>query len=177
VQRRALVLATLAIAAAAIVAVATYFHSAPGTSGPASLTGRAAPSFTVPSLDGSQSSVAAYRGRIVLLNLWATWCPPCRAEMPDLQRFYQRYARSGVTVIGVDQGESGSRASQFARSLGIRYPILLDRSQQYGAVYAAAGLPTTIVIDRAGTIRAAFDGPLSFDQMAAAVSSLLQPRS
>jgi len=124
-------------------------------------------------LDGAATSPAAYHGRVVLINLWATWCPPCRAEMPDLQRLYARYGSLGFVVLGIDQGESATRAGAFARALGIRYPILLDPMQRYGAAYTAAGLPTTIVLDRAGIVRSAFDGPLSYSQMTAAITPLL----
>lgn len=92
--------------------------------------------------------------------------------MPDLQRLYGKYHSRGVVVLGVDQGESGERAAAFAQSLGIHYPILVDQAQQYGRVYAALGMPTTIVVDRNGVVVRGFDGPLSYDQMVAAIASL-----
>jgi cytochrome c biogenesis protein CcmG, thiol:disulfide interchange protein DsbE len=168
------------IAGAIIVGVvlAVYFRNggAP-VSGPASLAGKPAPSFTVNSLSGSDAGLDNYRGRIVVMNLWASWCPPCRAEMPDLQRLYVAYRSRNVVVIGVDQGESAQQVSAFVRSLDIHYPILLDQQQQYGRVYAALGLPTTIVIDRRGTVVRGFDGPLSFAQMVSAISPLLNSHS
>jgi thiol-disulfide isomerase/thioredoxin len=111
------------------------------------------------------------------MNLWATWCPPCRAEMPDLQRLYQTYRSRDVVVLGVDQGESGTRAAAFAQSLGIHYPILIDEQQQYGRVYAALGMPTTIVVDQDGIVVRGFDGALSYDQMVEAISPLVDKRS
>ena len=165
------------IAGLAIVAavLAVYFRGGTNThlAGPASLAGHQAPSFTVGTLSGTQSGLDAYRGRIVVMNLWASWCPPCRAEMPDLQRLYQAYRSRNVVVIGVDQGESAQRVASFARSLDIHYPIFLDEQQQYGRVYAALGLPTTIVIDPAGTVVRGFDGALSYPQMVSAISPLL----
>jgi peroxiredoxin len=164
--------------AGAIIAVAVlagYFRGA-GSSragGPAGLVGQPAPAFTVARLDGTPDGLASYRGRIVVLNLWASWCPPCRAEMPDLQRLYARYRSANLVVLGVNQGESAERAGAFARSLGIRFPILLDPQQRYGRVYTALGLPTTIVIDPRGIVVRGFDGPLSYDQMVAAVSPLV----
>ncbi len=164
------------IATAVIVAIvlAVYFRggNAP-PAGPTGLTGQQAPSFTVPQLGGGDSDLAAHRGRVLVMNLWATWCPPCRAEMPDLQRLYEAYKNRNVDVLGVDQGESASRVAAFAKSLGIQYPILLDQNQQYGRVYAALGLPTTIIVDRQGTVMRAFDGPLSYPQMVDAISPLL----
>jgi thiol-disulfide isomerase/thioredoxin len=160
------------------VVLAVYFRgtNAP-SSGPVGLAGRQAASFSVPSLSGGSSELAAYRGKVVVMNLWATWCPPCRAEMPDLQRLADAYKGRNVVVIGVDQGESAQRVAAFAKSLGIRYPILLDQSQQYGRVYAALGLPTTVVVDPDGVIARAFDGPLSYQQMVSAITPFLGKRS
>ena len=169
------------IAGLAIVAIVlgVYFRgsgSAP-LAGPAALAGHPAPSFAVPTLAGTNSELAQYRGRVVVMNLWASWCPPCRAEMPDLQRLYEAYRARNVVVIGVDQGESAQRVDAFARSLEIHYPILLDQQQQYGRVYAALGLPTTIVIDATGVVVRGFDGPLSYPQMVSAISPLLGKRT
>lgn len=168
------------IAAAAIVAVifGVYFRGGNSqVTGPAALAGRPAPSFTVSTLSGRTSGLDAYRGHIVVMNLWASWCPPCRAEMPDLQRLSQDYRSRNVVVIGVDQGESAQRAGAFAHSLGISYPILVDEQQQYGRVYAALGLPTTIVIDPNGVVVHGFDGALSYLQMVGAISPLLGKRT
>lgn len=145
--------------------------------GPGSLTGRQAPSFPADTLSGGTSSLSAYRGKVVVMNLWASWCPPCRAEMPDLQRLYASYAGRNVVVLGVDEGESAQRAGAFAQSLAIRYPILIDKQQQYGRVYAALGLPTTIIIDQRGTVVRGFDGPLAYQQMEGAITPLLGKRS
>jgi thiol-disulfide isomerase/thioredoxin len=164
------------IAGAIIIAVvlAVYFRGGPPqASGPAALQGQSAPSFAVPMLAGSTSGLGSYRGHVVVMNLWASWCPPCRAEMPDLQRLYQDYKSRNVVVLGVDQGESAQRVAAFAQSLGIHYPILLDQQQQYGRVYAALGLPTTIVVSADGIVVRGFDGPLSYPQMVAAVTPLL----
>ncbi len=107
------------------------------------------------------------------MNLWATWCPPCREEMPDLQRLAARERASGLVVVGVDQGESAQRARDFARALDVRYPIWIDSGQLYGRAYAALGLPTTIIVNRRGVIVRGFDGPLTYQQMQAAVGPLL----
>ena len=144
--------------------------------GPASLLGSPAQSFEVGSIAGGPRSLNAFRGKIVVLNLWASWCPPCRAEMPDLQRFYDAYKGKNVVVVGVNQGESAQTAGAFAKSLGIHFPILLDQNQEYGRVYAALGMPTTFVIDPRGTVVRGFDGALSFEQMAAAVRPLIGKR-
>jgi cytochrome c biogenesis protein CcmG/thiol:disulfide interchange protein DsbE len=165
------------IAGIVIVAIVAYSALRGGNSsaggGPQSLAGHPAPSFRIASTAGGFSALDAYRGRIVVMNLWASWCPPCRAEMPDLQRL-STYDPRDVTVLGINEGESAQRAAAFARSLGIRYPILLDQEQQYGRVYAALGLPTTVIVGRDGTVVRGFDGPLSYAQMVDAVSPLIK---
>ncbi len=166
-------LSVLIAAAVVAVVVFAYLPSGSGANGPAALAGKPAPSFTVVNDAGHPASLADYRGKIVVLNLWASWCPPCRAEMPDLDRLYRSYAKRGVVVVGVDQGESLDRARAFATSLGISYPVLVDDAQQYGRVYAALGLPTTIVIDRAGNVKQGYDGILTYAQMQAAVAPLV----
>lgn len=172
-NRRWIWLAVLFAAALVAVVVIAYLPSGSSANGPAALVGQTAPSFPVVDLAGKPGALADYRGKIVVLNLWASWCPPCRAEMPDLERLSRVYAKRGVMVLGVDQGEAGTRARDFATSLGITYPVLVDDAQQYGRVYAALGLPTTIVIDANGVVRAGFDGALTFAQMSAAVEPLV----
>ena len=166
----------IAIGIAIVVAVilVPLFHSGssrPG--GPAGLAGEAAPVFALRDDRGREASLEQYRGKIVVMNLWASWCPPCRAEMPDLERLEQAYGQRGVVVVGVNQGESPQRAAQFAQSLGITFPIWIDDAQQYGRVYAALGLPTTVVIGRDGKVVQGYDGALTLDQMRAAVSPLV----
>jgi peroxiredoxin len=164
----------IAGAVIAAVVLTVYFRgAAPQAAGPAALQGQSAPSFAVPALNGTTSALESYRGHVVVMNLWASWCPPCRAEMPDLQRLYQTYRSRNVVVLGVDQGESAQRVSAFAGSLDIHYPLLLDQQQQYGRVYAALGLPTTIIITPQGVVARGFDGPLSYPQMAAAIAPLI----
>jgi thiol-disulfide isomerase/thioredoxin len=136
------------------------------------LAGAPAQSFTVPRTDGRSDALANYRGHVVLLNLWATWCPPCRQEMPDLERFARAEAGK-VIVLGVDQGESAAVAAAFARDRGVTFPILVDESQQYGRTYAAVGLPTSIVVGRDGRVVRGIDGAMTLDQMRAAVAPAL----
>jgi peroxiredoxin len=165
----------LAAAIAGALIFFGYFKTGGGQHGigPASLSGSQAQSFEAATLGGGTSSLAAYRGHIVVMNLWASWCPPCRAEMPDLERFWNAYKKKNIVVIGVNQGESAERAGAFAQSLRIHFPILLDQDQAYGRVYAALGLPTTIVIDPSGMVARGFDGELTYSQMVAAVTPLL----
>jgi thiol-disulfide isomerase/thioredoxin len=168
--------------AIAILAIAAYelvpLFASPGTrgAGPQALVGQSAPIYALRDDRGLPVSLERYRGHIVLMNLWASWCPPCRAEMPDLQRLQTAYAHGGIAIIGVNEGESPQRARSFADSLGIRFPVWIDGTQRYGRTYAALGLPTTVILDRRGVVVRGFDGPLTFAQMESAVTSLVGPR-
>jgi thiol-disulfide isomerase/thioredoxin len=145
-----------------------------GSGGPGSLAGAPAVSYEVKRLDGRSDALARYRGSVVVMNLWATWCPPCREEMPTLQQFYAENKAKGVVVLGVDQGESAQAAGNFARAAGVTFPILLDADQQYGRSYAAIGLPTTVIVDRSGHVVRGIDGQLTLAAMREAVAPVLR---
>lgn len=137
------------------------------------LAGAPAASFDVESPSGETGSLAAYRGKVVLVNLWATWCPPCREEMPALETLYRRYRSKGLVVLGIDQGESATVAESYAKKLGITFPVLIDDAQQYGRAYAAQGLPTSILVDRTGRIVKGIDGEMTLGQMQELVTPVL----
>ncbi len=145
-----------------------------GAGGPGSLAGAPAVSYDVKRLDGRTDALRRYRGSVVLMNLWATWCPPCREEMPALQQFYAENRAKGVVVLGIDQGESAAAAGAFAREHGVTFPILLDADQQYGRSYAAIGLPTTVIVDRTGHVVRGIDGELTLAAMREAVAPALR---
>lgn len=167
-------LIVLAVVALAAIVIIPFFRSGSSrASGPSGLAGTVAPVFSLLDDRGTSVSLQQYHGRIVVMNLWASWCPPCRAEMPDLQRLSQQYASSGLIVVGVNEGESPEKARAFAQSLGIRFPIWVDDQQQYGRLYAALGMPTTVVIGRDGKVLKGFDGALTLSQMQDAVRPYL----
>ena len=167
-------LLTIGVIALVVVILAQYFRTgATHAAGPAGMVGQRAPIFALRDDHGDAVSLTRYRGRVVVLNLWASWCPPCRAEMPDLQRLQRAFATRGVIVVGINQGESAAHARAFAHSLGVVFPIWIDDRQQYGRVFAALGLPTTIIISRNGMVVRGFDGALTLGQMQAAVKPFL----
>jgi peroxiredoxin len=173
------IIAGIAVAAIVVAAYAAGGGRPGGEAsagGPSMLAGAPAQSFPATRLDGKPGSLEDYRGKVVLLNLWASWCVPCRQEMPDLEHLYAENARRGLVVLGVDQGESAEAAGGFAREHRVTFPILLDEQQRYGRAYAAIGLPTTLVINRAGHIVRGVDGALTFAQMREAVEPLLRAR-
>ena len=141
------------------------------------LAGAPAQSYPVKTLAGGSDSLERYRGRVVLVNLWASWCAPCRSETPALERLYEENKSKGLVVLGIDQGESVAAAGAFAKEMKLSYPILIDEDQQYGRAYAAVGLPTTLVVDATGHIVHGIDGELSLAQMRAAVMPLLAKKA
>lgn len=113
-----------------------------------------APDFTLPNTDGDDIALSELRGRPVVLNFWATWCPPCRAEMPALEQTWQRYGKEGVLILGINQGESQAVVERFARgTVDTTFPLLLDRRTEVGRTYAVRALPTTVFVDAEGRIQ------------------------
>lgn len=168
---------SLVAIAAVFLTVKFYFGvtgtGAGGGGGPAMLAGAPAASYPIRTLAGRTDGLDRYRGKVVLVNLWASWCAPCRSETPALERLFEEERARGLVVLGIDQGESAQAAGAFARELKLTYPILLDAEQQYGRAYAAIGLPTSLVVDRAGRIVRGIDGELTLAQMRDAVGPAL----
>jgi peroxiredoxin len=124
--------------------------------------------FTVPAPDGSSLALADLRGWVVLLNFWATWCVPCREEMPAMERLYQRFKDRGfiVLVISVDAPGS-SRVVSFAKELGLTYPIGLDPKMALARRYGVRGLPASFLLDRTGAVVGRALGAREWDSPAA----------
>lgn len=114
--------------------------------------GYSAPDFQATSLSAETIQLAQQQGKPILLNFWATWCGPCRAEMPALQRISAEFSDTAL-VIGINQGEQPDRVSQFADEFGITYPIWLDQDNTINRLYRIRSLPTTYYIDSNGVIR------------------------
>ena len=117
--------------------------------------GEVAPRITAKSLEGDYVELSDFRGEVVLINLWATWCGPCRVELPALQRLHRGYHDRGFSVLGVSvDGERGeAEVRKMVRSLGLNYPILLDPSARSSTAYEAPGYPTSILVGRDGRVR------------------------
>jgi len=117
------------------------------------LVGRPAPEFALSDLSGRAVRLANFQGQVVFLNVWATWCEPCRQEMPSMQELYERLGGPGFEILAVsaDQGDGGD-VREFVRSLGLTFPVLRDPEQQIASRYSVTGYPETFVIDRNGTV-------------------------
>lgn len=151
-----------------ILAIAIAFHLINGTTNALGSSGISSlPNLTLPDLNGTQANIADYRGRPLFVNMWATWCPPCRAEIPDLQRLYNSEKGTGFAVVGVDQGQDAAPVAMFVSSYRLTYPILLDKSEELTSALGSNGLPTTLVYDRAGKLVDVVTGTMTPEVMRA----------
>jgi peroxiredoxin len=116
-------------------------------------TGSPAPAFTLGSSAGSNVSLAQYKGQVVMLNFWASWCGPCRQEMPLLESIYKKYNRMGFTLIGVNVEPDSNAANQWLKQTPVSFPILYDKDSKVSKMYDVAGMPSTVIIDRTGKVR------------------------
>ena len=116
--------------------------------------GAPAPAYAAVTIDGDSMSLDDLRGRVVLLNIWATWCHPCREELPLLQALHERHAADGLELIGVsvDARGEGDAVRAFARRFGVTYPIWLDPDERASSTFLAIGVPASYLIDRTGTL-------------------------
>jgi len=169
---------TFILAVAWIIATRIPGSVVPASTAPPSpRRGFAAPDFTLDTLEGSPLTLSDLRGRPVMLNLWASWCLPCRVEMPAIERVFQRHREDGLLVVGlnVTAQDSEAAARLFAQEFGLSFPIVLDRDGTASARYELMGLPSTYFIDRGGIIREVIiGGPMSEAVMLSHVQDLLQ---
>jgi peroxiredoxin len=107
--------------------------------------------FTLTDLNGKSWTLKDLKGKVVLLNFWATWCPPCRKEMPDLEALYKRFGSQGLVILGIDD-EEGAKVQPFIAKQGITYPVLLDPGRKVNTLFQIEGIPKTFVYDRDGKI-------------------------
>jgi len=134
--------------------------------------GTALPDASVPNINGGTIDLAAYRGRPVLLNLWATWCGPCRREMPALEQLSRERAGT-LTVLAIDQREDPAVVKAYVKRFGVTFPVGIDDGQRLATQMHLIGLPSSFFIDRAGVIRDAVDGEMTYDVMKTKTASLL----
>lgn len=139
--------------------------------------GFAAPGFELTDIDGNLVRLDQYRGKVVLVNLWASWCQPCRAEMPAMESVYRNLKDDGFVILAVNitTQDDKNQAILFARELGLSFPLLLDEEGEVERAYALQGLPTSFFIDQNGIIRSLIiGGPMPESLIYSKVTELLE---
>ena len=120
-----------------------------------------APDFTLHTTGGPNMRLQEQRGKVVMINFWATWCGPCRQEMPHLDRLYDKYKSSGFVLMGINVDDDTRNAVAVAAKLGVRFPVLLDTDKQVSRLYDLSTMPSTVIVDRDGKVRHVHRGYLS----------------
>lgn len=171
-----LILSVLVLGGAWIIASRVPPSQANAAQIPSPREGFYAPNFTLEDFDGAPLELSSLRGHVVVLNVWASWCAPCRAEMPALQKIYASDKTRGVVILGVNSTVQDSEANAriFAREMDVTFPLLLDRDGAVTSRYLIQALPTTFILDRDGVIRTVvIGGPLSEATLRSKIEPLL----
>lgn len=135
--------------------------------------GNLAPDFELTTLDGRKVKLSDYRGKKVILNFWATWCPPCRAEIPDMDKFYSSYKDKDIVILGVNltkAEQDQTSVKSFIKEYRVTYPIPLDKESLVAEMYQVSAIPTSYIIDPQGTIIQKIVGPMDFETMKSLLS-------
>ena len=160
-----LIVRPTAVGMAVPPASAVPSSGSPGRGDPAPRVGSPAPELGLDALDGTTVSLESLRGRVVLVNFWASWCGPCEKEMADLQRLYDEERERGFVVVGVNEGEEPGRAAGFLSRFGVTFPNVIDADRSVTRRYQVFGLPNSYFIDGDGVVRARIVGPFTVEQM------------
>ena len=126
---------------------------AAGSASVAAVPSGAAPDFTLRTADGRNLRLQELRGQVVMVNFWATWCGPCKVEMPHLNSLYEKYKGAGFTLLGVNVDEDQRAAIGLAQRMGLHFPVLLDADKKVSRQYDLSTMPSTVLIDRDGQVR------------------------
>lgn len=135
------------------VFAALWLLAAAGGAVAATAVGANAPDFTLKTLNGPNLRLQEQRGKVVLVNFWATWCGPCRKEMPHLNRIAAKYKSAGLVLLGVNVDDDVRKAAEVAEKLNVNFPVLLDTDKSVSKLYDLNAMPSTMVIDRSGKVR------------------------
>ncbi len=133
-----------------------------------------APELVLNDLNGNQVNIADYRQQIVMINNWATWCPPCRDEMPTLVKYFKAHSDQGFMLFGINAGDPTKDVTSFVKDYGLMFPILLDPKTKTLTAFHNDGLPSSYVIDHNGNVILAWTGPISRDMLEKYVTPLLE---
>jgi thiol-disulfide isomerase/thioredoxin len=133
----------------------------------------AAPELALQNVDGNKEALTDYRDKVVLVNNWATWCPPCKAEIPTLEEYYEAHSAEGFVIIGIEAGEPPTEVLDFVQKSVITYPIWLDPHNSSLRAFGAAGLPNSFVIDRKGNVRLSWVGEITRETLEKYVTPII----
>jgi peroxiredoxin len=134
----------------------------------------AAPKLALQDLQGNPVSLSDLLGQVVLVNNWATWCPPCKEEMPVLQAYYEAHRQQGFTLVAIEAGEAVTEVAEFAINYGLTFPVWPDPEQKALAAFKQLTLPSSYVIDRSGIVRLAWVGPIDQASLEQHVTPLIE---
>lgn len=133
-----------------------------------------APDVQLTDLNGQPVMLSDFRGQVILYNAWATWCPPCKAEMPTLQDYYEAHKEKGFVIVAIADGQHLEEVAPFAADYGLTFPVWPDPESQAAKAFRASGLPTSFVIDRDGVARLTWTGAISRAMLEEYVTPLLK---
>lgn len=154
----------LVVVAVVVLVAALYPNENAPDRGPLQVVGTRLPAVILPGLDGSQLNTGALFGRPVLVNVWATWCGPCRREMPALSMLAHKMGPR-LRVIAIDQGEDARVVNAYVKQFDVDFPIYLDREQRMGTMLHLVGLPSSFFVDQNGVVKDAVDGEMTYQIM------------
>lgn len=168
------ILAIIVFVVIIAVAIGGYFFWQSRKAPPLEV-GDTAPDFTLQLMKGGEASLSDYRGKVVLLNIWATWCNPCREEMPYMEQLYQNMKGKPFEILAASIDTRGSTdVEPFVRKLGLTFPIMLDSDKKVNNMYQATGVPESFIIDKNGIVRDHILGPVNWTSSQAPENQLIQ---
>lgn len=130
--------------------------------------GNLAPDFELVSIDGKAIKLSSLRGKKVIVNFWATWCPPCRLEMPEMEKFYSKHKNEGIEILAVNlikAEKSRADVPAFIKAYSTTFPVLLDENSDAARLYNVSSIPASFIVDTQGVIREKIVGPMTYDSM------------
>ena len=146
-----------------VMSCLSLFLAACGQAPPVAEVGQPAPDFSLVDRQGKTWTLSELKGQVVFINFWATWCPPCREEMPSMQSLYKKLPTDQFKMLAVLNNDDPALADSFAAKLGITIPILNDQANTVGPKYGLTGVPETFIVDKQGVVREKFIGPAQWD--------------
>ncbi len=133
------------------------------------------PAVEIADLQGKPVALSDFSGQVILYNAWATWCPPCKQEMPTLQAYYEAHKDQGFVIVAIEDGEPADEVANFVAEYGLTFPVWPDPKWAATTAFRTDSLPTSFVIDRAGTVRLTWTGAISREMLEKYVTPMLQP--